>query len=56
VPLDPRVRKMPTAATLPSTPPDADDELLAELLEDDLLGFMLAPPLVPSFCRDTVRP
>jgi hypothetical protein len=32
------------------------DELLLTLLEEDLIEIMLAPPRVPAFARDTVRP
>lgn len=39
-----------------TTPPDDLDSFLADLLEDDLLALMLAPPRVPSFAAETVRP
>lgn len=35
---------------------DADDEVLWDLLNDDLLRVLLAPPAVPSFLADTVPP
>jgi len=32
------------------------DAALWSFLEDDLLGLMLAPPRVPAFAAETVRP
>ena len=42
--------------------PDSDedvgalDEILLDALADDILTILLAPPTVPSFVRETVRP
>lgn len=35
---------------------DADDQVLWDLLNDDLLRVLLAPPAVPTFAAETQPP